>query len=207
MSVPEKDASCNRVSSLPFPHGKSHAIMNQTSKRKDHAMKKQKLLFVCHGNICRSTMAEFVMKDLVQKAGLADVFTIDSAACRRDEIGSDTHWGTKQKLRGMGVPFTPRHARQITSADYAKSPTPGTPAISTRHTTMSSRDVRPCCLPLRNQRDKTKKPSREEPLSGRLFARCDWPAGQMHINNSLRGSRRSSADERRPGIPPALSCR
>lgn len=120
MSVPEKDASCNRVSSLPFPHGKSHAIMNQTSKRKDHAMKKQKLLFVCHGNICRSTMAEFVMKDLVQKAGLADVFTIDSAACRRDEIGSDTHWGTKQKLREMGVPFTPRHARQITSADYAK---------------------------------------------------------------------------------------
>ena len=83
-------------------------------------MKKQKLLFVCHGNICRSTMAEFVMKDLVQKAGLADVFTIDSAACRRDEIGSDTHWGTKQKLREMGVPFTPRHARQITSADYAK---------------------------------------------------------------------------------------
>ena len=120
MSVPEKDTSCNRVSSLPFPHGKSHAIMNQTSKRKDHAMKKQKLLFVCHGNICRSTMAEFVMKDLVQKAGLADVFTIDSAACRRDEIGSDTHWGTKQKLREMGVPFTPRHARQITSADYAK---------------------------------------------------------------------------------------
>ena len=83
-------------------------------------MKKQKLLFVCHGNICRSTMAEFVMKDLVQKAGLADVFTIDSAACRRDEIGSDTHWGTKQKLREMGVPFTPRHARQITSAAYAK---------------------------------------------------------------------------------------
>lgn len=83
-------------------------------------MKKQKLLFVCHGNICRSTMAEFVMKDLVQKAGLADVFTIDSAACRRDEIGSDTHWDTKQKLREMGVPFTPRHARQITSADYAK---------------------------------------------------------------------------------------
>ena len=83
-------------------------------------MQKQKLLFVCHGNICRSTMAEFVMKDLVHKAGLDDAFTIDSAACRRDEIGSDTHWGTKQKLCEMGVPFTPRHARQITSADYAK---------------------------------------------------------------------------------------
>lgn len=83
-------------------------------------MQKQKLLFVCHGNICRSTMAEFVMKDLVHKAGLNDAFTIDSAACRRDEIGSDTHWGTKQKLREMGVPFTPRHARQIASTDYAK---------------------------------------------------------------------------------------
>ncbi len=83
-------------------------------------MQKQKLLFVCHGNICRSTMAEFVMKDLVHKAGLDDTFTIDSAACRRDEIGSDTHWGTKQKLREMGVPFAPRHARQITSADYEK---------------------------------------------------------------------------------------
>ena len=79
-----------------------------------------RILFICHGNICRSTMAEFVMKDLVHKAGLDDAFTIDSAACRRDEIGSDTHWGTKQKLREMGVPFTPRHARQITSADYEK---------------------------------------------------------------------------------------
>ena len=78
------------------------------------------ILFVCHGNICRSTMAEFVMKDLVRKAGLADAFTIASAACRRDEIGSDTHWGTKQKLREMGIPFTPRHARQITDADYEK---------------------------------------------------------------------------------------
>ncbi|MFV0636878.1 low molecular weight protein-tyrosine-phosphatase [Mitsuokella sp.] len=81
-------------------------------------MKKYKLLFVCHGNICRSTMAEFVMKDLVRKAGLADQFQIDSAACRRDEIGSDTHWGTKEKLREMNIPFTPRHARQITAEDY-----------------------------------------------------------------------------------------
>lgn len=81
-------------------------------------MKKYKLLFVCHGNICRSTMAEFVMKDLVRKSGLSDSFQIDSAACRRDEIGSDTHWGTKEKLREMGIPFTPRHARQITYQDY-----------------------------------------------------------------------------------------
>ena len=77
-----------------------------------------KVLFVCHGNICRSPMAEFVMKDLVQKAGLSDRIFVASAACRRDEIGSDTYHGTKDKLRAEGVPFTPRHARQITAADY-----------------------------------------------------------------------------------------
>lgn len=77
-----------------------------------------KILFVCHGNICRSTMAEFVMKELVRQAGLsAEVFAA-SAACRRDEIGSDTHPGTKAKLREKGVPFTTRAAVQITRADY-----------------------------------------------------------------------------------------
>ena len=67
-----------------------------------------RILFVCHGNICRSTMAEFVMKDLVRKAG------------RSDEFGADTHHGTKRKLREMNIPFTPRRARQITPADYGK---------------------------------------------------------------------------------------
>lgn len=79
-----------------------------------------KVLFVCHGNICRSPMAEFVMKDLVRKAGLEDKIFVASAACRTDEIGSDTYYGTKNKLREEGIPFTPRHARQITLADYEK---------------------------------------------------------------------------------------
>ena len=77
-----------------------------------------KILFVCHGNICRSPMAEFVMKELVRQAGLADSISVASAACRRDEIGSDTYYGTKNKLREEYIPFEPRHARQITSTDY-----------------------------------------------------------------------------------------
>ena len=80
----------------------------------------KKILFVCHGNICRSPMAEFVMKDMARKAGLEDEIFVDSKACRTDEIGSDTYYGTKNKLREEGVPFTPRQARQITLADYDK---------------------------------------------------------------------------------------
>lgn len=77
-----------------------------------------KILFICLGNICRSTMAEFVMKDLVNKSGLADNFNIESAATSRYEIGNDTDPRTKRKLTEMGVPFTKRKARQMTKADY-----------------------------------------------------------------------------------------
>lgn len=79
-----------------------------------------RILFVCYGNICRSTMAEFVMKELVRKAGRSDEFEIASCATSREEIGADTHHGTKRKLREMNIPFTPRRARQITPADYEK---------------------------------------------------------------------------------------
>ncbi len=78
----------------------------------------KKILFVCHGNICRSTMAEFVLKDMVNKEGISDEFIINSAATSRDEIGNDTHIGTKTKLTQMGIPFTKRAARQITLEDY-----------------------------------------------------------------------------------------
>ena len=77
-----------------------------------------KILFICHGNICRSTMAEFVFKDMVGKAGRAEDFYIDSAATSREEIGNDTDPRTKRKLTEKGVPFTKRRARQMTKADY-----------------------------------------------------------------------------------------
>lgn len=79
-----------------------------------------KILFVCHGNICRSPMAEFVMKDLVRKAGLEDKFLIESAATSTEEIGNDMYPPAKAKLRQEGIPFTRRAARQITAADYQK---------------------------------------------------------------------------------------
>lgn len=77
-----------------------------------------RIMFVCHGNICRSTMAEFVMKDLVNKAGISDEIYVNSSATSREEIGHDTHPGTKRKLKEMGIAFTPRRALQITSEDY-----------------------------------------------------------------------------------------
>ena len=73
-----------------------------------------KMLFVCHGNICRSPMAEFVLKDLLAKAGRDDV-AVESAALHTDEIGSDTHWGTRHELMRHGIPFAPRHAWLLTS--------------------------------------------------------------------------------------------
>ena len=79
-----------------------------------------KILFICHGNICRSTMCEFVFKDMVNKRGLSDSFYIASAATSREEIGNDTHYGTKKKLDEMGIPYTKRGAVQMTKSDYSK---------------------------------------------------------------------------------------
>lgn len=63
-------------------------------------------------------MAEFVMKDLVQKKGLEKDFLIESAATSTEEIGNDIHYGTRRKLTEEGIPFSRRAARQITAADY-----------------------------------------------------------------------------------------
>ena len=76
------------------------------------------VLFICHGNICRSTMAEFYMKHIVNEAGLTDSIYIESAATSREEIGNDTYYGTKQKLDEMGILYTRRKARQVTIDDY-----------------------------------------------------------------------------------------
>ena len=77
-----------------------------------------KILFICHGNICRSTMAEFYMRHIVAKAGLSDSIYVESAATSREEIENDTHYGTKQKLDEMGIPYNCRKARQVTVDDY-----------------------------------------------------------------------------------------
>ena len=79
-----------------------------------------KILFVCHGNICRSPMAEFVMKKLLRDAGLSEEFKVQSAAASREEIGNDMHYGAKRVLREHGIPFEKRAAVQITAADYGK---------------------------------------------------------------------------------------
>lgn len=77
-----------------------------------------KILFVCHGNICRSPMAEFVMKDLVKKQGLQDEFYIASAATSREEIGNPVHYGTKNKLHTYGISVDGKRAIQMTKKDY-----------------------------------------------------------------------------------------
>ncbi len=76
-----------------------------------------KILFVCHGNICRSPMAEFVMKDMVAKAGLAQQFTIDSAAASREEIGNPIYPPAQRELTRHGILGAAHRARQITQED------------------------------------------------------------------------------------------
>ena len=78
----------------------------------------KKILFVCHGNICRSPMAEFVMRALVREAGLTEKISVASRALHTDEIGSDTHRGTREVLNAHGIPFTRRSAALMTRADY-----------------------------------------------------------------------------------------
>ena len=77
-----------------------------------------KVLFVCHGNICRSTMAQSVFAHMVKQKGLEDVFEIDSAATSREEIGNGPHYGTVRQLQQAGIPVVPHRARQMTKKDY-----------------------------------------------------------------------------------------
>ena len=77
-----------------------------------------KIMFVCHGNICRSPMAEFVMRDIVKKADLSDKIHIASSATSREEIGNPVHHGTRKKLAEYGLSVDGKTARQITKEDY-----------------------------------------------------------------------------------------
>ena len=77
-----------------------------------------RVLFVCHGNICRRPMAEFVMKDLVEKAGLKDRFHIESAATSTEEIGNPVYPPARRKLAEHGISCAGHAARQLTRKDY-----------------------------------------------------------------------------------------
>ena len=79
-----------------------------------------KILFVCHGNICRSPMAEFVMKDIAAKAGLSDEFLIESAATSTEEIGNPVYPPARRKLQEHGIACDGKTARQVRRADYDK---------------------------------------------------------------------------------------
>lgn len=79
-----------------------------------------KVLFVCLGNICRSPMAEFVFKDMVNKKGLSNEFYIESAATSREAVGEGIYFGTRNILKEQGIPFEERKARQMTEEDYNK---------------------------------------------------------------------------------------
>ena len=78
----------------------------------------KRILFVCHGNICRSPMAEFVMKDLVEKAGLSASFYIESAATSTEEIGNSVYPPVRRKLAEHGIGCAGKTARQMRRSDY-----------------------------------------------------------------------------------------
>lgn len=79
-----------------------------------------KILFVCHGNICRSPMAEFVLKDLVRKTGAENSFYIASAATSTEEIGNPVHPGTRKILVSLGISTEGKRAVQMKKSDYEK---------------------------------------------------------------------------------------
>jgi protein-tyrosine phosphatase len=75
-------------------------------------------MFICHGNICRSPMAEFILKDLVTKRGLRDQFVIASSATSTEELGNSVHHGTVRKLKQYGISAVGKRAVQTTKKDY-----------------------------------------------------------------------------------------
>ena len=79
-----------------------------------------RILFICHGNICRSTMAQYVLQDMVEKRGIAHLFYIDSAATSTEEIGNGVHYGTRAKLKSEGIYCGDHRAVQMKKSDYEK---------------------------------------------------------------------------------------
>lgn len=77
-----------------------------------------RVCFVCHGNICRSTMAQYIAQHLVTQSGMESNFYIDSAATSREEIGNPVHYGTRRKLEAEGIFCGDHRARQLKKSDY-----------------------------------------------------------------------------------------
>ena len=105
--------------------GAGGGVSDLTKKQKDKKMKNEgkkcyRILFVCHGNICRSPMAEFVMKDLARKAGLDDRLVIESAATSTEEIGNSVYPPARRKLAEHGISCQGKTARQMTRQDYER---------------------------------------------------------------------------------------
>ncbi len=78
------------------------------------------VLFICHGNICRSPMAEFVFKDMVEKLGRSDEFYVASAATSYEEIGNRVHYGTARILDTLGISYSHKRAVHLEKTDYKK---------------------------------------------------------------------------------------
>ncbi len=79
-----------------------------------------KILFICHGNICRSPMSEFILRDMVKRRGIADRFHIASAATSREEIGNPVYPPARRKLKEHVIDPIGKRARQMTKADYGE---------------------------------------------------------------------------------------
>ena len=80
-----------------------------------------KVIFVCHGNICRSTMAEFIFKNLVNEKGIGDLFQISSAGVSDEEEGNDIYPPAKRELRRHNIPFTFHYAHRITDKEFEEN--------------------------------------------------------------------------------------
>lgn len=79
-----------------------------------------RVLFCCHGNSCRSPMSQYVLQNMVNQAGMSDLFYIDSKATHTDEIGNQPHRGTIQKMHETGIPVFPHTATQVKKGDYTE---------------------------------------------------------------------------------------
>ena len=79
-----------------------------------------KIMFICHGNICRSPMAEFIFKDMVAKLGRSDEFYVASSATSYEEIGNSVHYGTAAVLDRLGISYKGKRAVHLEKSDYAK---------------------------------------------------------------------------------------